>query len=283
MTNKDLTIIITTFKSEDKIENCLNSINTSINVIIVENSNNEKFKHYIEKKYPNVNCMLTNQNLGYGKANNVGLRKSTSKYSLILNPDTVLDTEAINNFFIFSKKNINFAMAGPAQSKKEFALVSSLENKNLNFLETDKIEGFAMFLNMEKFRNIGFFDENIFLYLEEIDLCRRARNVNEKIFILPAVKILHFEGKSVNRLFSHQVELTRNWHWMWSLFYYNRKHKNYFFALILVLPKLFSALIKSVYYKIFYKNKKKEIYAQRVSGLVNSIIGRPSWYRPTLD
>tara|TARA_B100000780_G_scaffold44375_1_gene27574 strand:+ start:5463 stop:6314 length:852 start_codon:yes stop_codon:yes gene_type:complete len=283
MTNKDLTIIITTFKSEDKIENCLNSINTSINVIIVENSNNEKFKHYIEKKYSNVNCMLTNQNLGYGKANNVGLRKATSKYSLILNPDTVLDTEAINNFFIFSKKNINFAMAGPAQSKKEFSLVPSQENKNLNFLETDKIEGFAMFLNMEKFRNIGFFDENIFLYLEEIDLCRRARNVNEKIFILPSVKILHFEGKSVNRLFSHQVELTRNWHWMWSLFYYNRKHKNYFFALILVLPKLFSALIKSVFYRIFYKNKKKEIYAQRVSGLVNSIIGRPSWYRPTLD
>jgi len=283
MTNKDLTIIITTFKSEDKIENCLNSINTSINVIIVENSNNEKFKHYIEKKYSNVNCMLTNQNLGYGKANNVGLRKATSKYSLILNPDTVLDTEAINNFFIFSKKNINFAMAGPAQSKKEFSLAPSPENKNLNFLETDKIEGFAMFLNMEKFRNIGFFDENIFLYLEEIDLCRRARNVNEKIFILPSVKILHFEGKSVNRLFSHQVELTRNWHWMWSLFYYNRKHKNYFFALILVLPKLFSALIKSVFYRIFYKNKKKEIYAQRVSGLVNSIIGRPSWYRPTLD
>jgi len=283
MTNKDLTIIITTFKSEDKIENCLNSINTSINVIIVENSNNEKFKHYIEKKYSNVNCMLTNQNLGYGKANNVGLRKATSKYSLILNPDTVLDAEAINNFFIFSKKNINFAMAGPAQSKKEFALVPSLENKNLNFLETDKIEGFAMFLNMDKFRSIGFFDENIFLYLEEIDLCRRARNVNEKIFILPAVKIFHFEGKSVNRLFSHQVELTRNWHWMWSLFYYNRKHKNYFFALILVLPKLFSALIKSFFYRICYKNKKKEIYTQRVSGLVNSIIGRPSWYRPTLD
>ena len=174
-------------------------------------------------------------------------------------------------------------MAGPSQSKKEFALEVSFKNKDLKFLETDKIEGFAMFLNMKKFRNIGFFDENIFLYLEEIDLCKRISNINEKIFVLPSVKILHLEAKSVNKLFSHQVELTRNWHWMWSLFYYNRKHSNYFLALVLILPKLFSALVKSIFYKIFSKNKKKEIYSKRVGGLINSIIGRSSWYRPTLD
>jgi len=283
MTNKDLTIIITTFKSEDKIENCLNSIDSSISVIIVENSSNEKFKQYIENKYSNVNCVLTNQNLGYGKANNIGLKRVSTKYSLVLNPDTVLDNDAVNNFFIFTKQKIDFAMAGPSQSKKEFVPEISFKNKDLNFLQTDKIEGFAMFLNMKKFRNIGFFDENIFLYLEEIDLCKRISNINEKIFVLPSVKILHLEAKSVNKLFSHQVELTRNWHWMWSLFYYNRKHSNYFLALVLILPKLFSALLKSIFYRIFSKNKKKEIYSKRVSGLINSIIGRSSWYRPTLD
>ena len=103
MTNKDLTIIITTFKSEDKIENCLNSIDSSISVIIVENSSNEKFKQYIENKYSNVNCVLTNQNLGYGKANNIGLKRVSTKYSLVLNPDTVLDNNAVNKFFIFTK------------------------------------------------------------------------------------------------------------------------------------------------------------------------------------
>tara|TARA_B100000795_G_C22782038_1_gene432813 strand:- start:1203 stop:2054 length:852 start_codon:yes stop_codon:yes gene_type:complete len=283
MTNKDLTIIITTFKSEDKIENCLNSIDSSISVIIVENSSNEKFKQDIENKYSNVNCVLTNQNLGYGKANNIGLKKVSTKYSLILNPDTVLDNDAVNNFFIFTKQKIDFAMAGPSQSKKEFVPEISFKNKDLNFLQTDKIEGFAMFLNMKKFHNIGFFDENFFLYLEEIDLCKRISNINEKIFVLPSVKILHLEAKSVNKLFSHQVELTRNWHWMWSLFYYNRKHSNYFLALVLILPKLFSALLKSIFYRIFSKNKKKEIYSKRVSGLINSIIGRSSWYRPTLD
>jgi GT2 family glycosyltransferase len=283
MTNKDLTIIITTFKSESKIESCLNSIDTSIKVIIVENSNNKKFKEYIENKYSNVKCILASLNLGYGTANNLGLSNSTSKYSMILNPDTVLSKDAINNFSSFAKKNINFALAGPLQEKKEFALKHIPKNNNLEFIETDKIEGFAMFLNMEKFKKIGFFDENIFLYLEEIDLCKRVRNVGEKIFIIPDIKILHLGAKSVNQSFSYQIELTRNWHWMWSLFYYNKKHYNYFYALFLVAPNLLSASAKSIFYSFFLNKKKKEIYLKRLSGLINSIIGKPSWYRPTLD
>ena len=279
MTIKDLTIIITTYRSEDNIEKCLNSIDNSIKVIVVENSNNKIFKKNLENKFSNVDCILTNDNLGYGKANNIALKKVETGYSLILNPDTTLDKDAIDNFFTIANKCLDFSIIAPLQSKKEF----QLEKYDSELFEADKVEGFAMFLNMKKFFQVGFFDENFFLYLEEIDLCKRISNINEKIFVLPSVKILHLEAKSVNKLFSHQVELTRNWHWMWSLFYYNRKHSNYFLALVLILPKLFSALLKSIFYRIFSKNKKKEIYSKRVSGLINSIIGRSSWYRPTLD
>ena len=101
MTNKDITIIITTFRSEDKIDMCLNSIDREIKVIVVENSNNEAFKNYLQNKYQNVECELTNDNLGYGKANNVGLKKVKTKYSLILNPDTTLNKDTIINFLIF--------------------------------------------------------------------------------------------------------------------------------------------------------------------------------------
>ena len=93
MTNSELTVIITTFKSESKIDSCLDSIDSSIKIIVVENSSNHKFKEYIEQKYSNTECVLTNENLGYGKANNIGLKKAKSKYCLILNPDTILDKE----------------------------------------------------------------------------------------------------------------------------------------------------------------------------------------------
>ena len=279
MTNKDLTIIITTFKSEDNIDKCLNSIDPNVKVIVVENSGNNIFKKNIEEKFLNVDCVLTNNNLGYGKANNIALNKVKTDYSLILNPDTILDKNALSNFFIIAKKNMNFSIIAPLQSKTEF----HLKNMNSDLLQTDKVEGFAMFLNMKKFINIGFFDENFFLYLEEIDLCKRVKNKNGNIYIAPNIKIFHLGAKSVNKIYSYKVELTRNWHWMWSLFYFNKKHSNYFNALILVLPILFSSLLKIFFYSLCFKKQKKEIYSQRISGLINSILGRTSWYRPTLD
>jgi len=101
--SKDLTVIITTFKSDLKIENCLNSINSQIKVIIIENSKSESFKINIEKKFTNVECVLPKENLGYSKANNLGLSKVKTKYALILNPDTVLDSEAKQFFRIYKK------------------------------------------------------------------------------------------------------------------------------------------------------------------------------------
>jgi len=279
MSNKDLTIIITTFKSEDNIEKCLNSIDPSVKVIVVENSSNNVFKRNIENKFSNVDCILTSDNLGYGRANNIGLNKVETNYSLILNPDTVLSNDTLSNFFTIVSENKDFSIIGPVQSKTEF----HLKNNNSKLLKTDKVEGFAMFLNMKKFINIGFFDENFFLYLEEIDLCKRVKNQNGDIYIAPNIKIFHMGAKSVNKIFSRQIELTRNWHWMWSLFYFNKKHSNYFNALILVMPTLFSSIFKILFYSLLHETKKKEIYSQRLSGLINSILGKASWYRPTLD
>ena len=279
MSNKDLTIIITTFKSEDNIEKCLNSIDPSVKVIVVENSSNNVFKRNIENKFSNVDCILTSDNLGYGRANNIGLNKVETNYSLILNPDTVLSNDTLSNFFTIVSENKDFSIIGPVQSKTEF----HVKNNNSELLKTDKVEGFAMFLNMKKFINIGFFDENFFLYLEEIDLCKRVKNRNGEIYIAPNIKIFHMGAKSVNKIFSHQIELTRNWHWMWSLFYFNKKHSNYFNALILVMPTLFSSIFKILFYSLLHETKKKEIYSQRLSGLINSILGKASWYRPTLD
>jgi len=282
MTNKELTVIITTFQSESKIDSCLNSINSSIKVIVVENSSNQKFKNYIERKYTNVECVLTNQNLGYGKANNIGLKKAKTKYCLVLNPDTIIEKNAIENFFSRVKKNEDFSIIGPLQLKNEFSKKNAFDD-SFALQEVDQVEGFAMFLNMKNFLDTNFFDENFFLYLEEIDLCKRVKKNNGKILVDPNIKIFHFAGESVNKNFSHQVELTRNWHWMWSLFYYNKKHYNYFYALILVFPNFFSALFKSFFFKYVFKNKKSEIYASRLSGLFNSIIGKPSWHRPKIN
>ena len=95
---KELTIVIVTFKSEDKIFSCLDSIPENINTIIVENSNNLNFKNLIEKKYNNTKCILLGENKGYAFANNIGLNLVKTKFALVLNPDTILSEIQIPKF-----------------------------------------------------------------------------------------------------------------------------------------------------------------------------------------
>ena len=79
-----------------------------------------------------------------------------------------------------------------------------------------------------------------------------------------------------------EMELSRNWHWMWSTFYFNKKHFGYLNSLFKVSGKFFSAFIKSIFYTLILNKVKRKIYYQRLSGLFNSIIGKDSWYRPKL-
>jgi len=136
-----------------------------------------------------------------------------------------------------------------------------------------------MFLNMSEFNDVGFFDENFFIYFEEIDLCKRLINKGKKIYLVTEIKINHFGGQSHNQSINDAMELSRNWHWMWSTFNFHKKHKSFIIALLIVFPKLISAIFKIIIYSILL-SKKKKIYYQRLSGLINAILGKKSWYRP---
>jgi len=275
MSESKITIVITSYKSDNKIYNCLDSINNNYKVIVVENSDNISFKHKLETRYSNLTCILAGENLGYAKGNNLGLSKVKTTYALILNPDTIVHENAIENFFLKAKKIDNFAIIAPAaqDEKNDF-------NNSKNFIEVDTVKGFAMFLKLSEFNEVGFFDDNFFIYLEEIDLCRRLRKKNKKIYLDPEIIINHQGGSSHDEKYNFEMELSRNWHWMWSTFYYTKKYKGLFFAIILTSRKFFSSILKYIFYLIVRNESKKCIYQQRMSGLFNAMIGNTSWYRP---
>ena len=135
---------------------------------------------------------------------------------------------------------------------------------------------------MTKFVNKNFFDENYFLYFEDIDLCRKVKSENGKIFQDFNIRITHFGAESVYTGSEFQLEKNRNWHWMWSTFYYHRKNFGYLFALLVIIPKFFSATLKLIFYSIIL-SKKKTIYLFRIKGIINGVFGKESWYRPSLD
>jgi GT2 family glycosyltransferase len=277
MNLKDLTVVIVTFKSDEIILNCLKSIPQEISVIVVENSNNHDFKKKIENNFKNINCILTGENKGYASANNVGLKLVKTKYALVLNPDALLDKNAIGNFLKTAETLKDFWLIGPGNDQ-----MIDIDFKEDNLKEVDNLKGFAIFFNMSKF-NDKYFDENFFLFFEEIDLCRRIKNSNGKIYLDKRILINHLGGSSVNNKNSFELEKNRNWHWMWSTFYYHKKYKGFVIAFILVFPKLLSAVIKTIIYLLLFKKENKEIYMCRLSGLFNSMMNKKSWYRPVVD
>ena len=206
MDSKELTVVIVTFKSEIKILDCLNSIGDQANIIVVENSQNIDFKNNLEKKFSNLKCILTGENLGYAAANNIGLKKVKTKYALVLNPDTILDKNAISRFFESIKKIEDFWLLGPASHQ-----MVELEFKKNELIEVDNLKGFAIFLNLSKFNN-EYFDEKFFLYFEEIDLCKKVKKKNGKIYLDRLIKIDHQGSKSVNNFNKLELEKNRNWH-----------------------------------------------------------------------
>ena len=274
---KDISIVITTYKSESKLYSCLNSLPQSAKIIVVENSNDVKFKQRLNIRYPNIECILTGENKGYSVANNIGLSQVTSKYSLVLNPDTVVEKNTLNNFLETAKHYPDFWLIGPSNHQ---ANENPLGNKKV--FEVNNLKGFAIFLNMEKFKK-EFFDENYFLYFEEIDLCKKVKINNGKIYLDQGLKIYHEGASSVDLKYKDELEKNRNWHWMWSSFYFHKKYKGFFIALIIIFPKLFSSFLKTIFFQLTLNKQKKDIYLNRLSGISNSILGKKSWRRPKID
>ena len=197
---------------------------------------------------------------------------------MILNPDATLHKNTLENFFEAIKQVSGFAIMAPyVQEKKDEN--KKIDNKNSSPILVKNVKGFAMFLNMPEFQDVGFFDEIFFFYFEEIDLCRRLVNCHKKIYLAPNIKINHTGGQSHSESINKAMELSRNWHWMWSTFNYHKKYKGFFVSFMIILPKLSSSFIKVLIYSLVF-NKKKKIYYQRLSGLINAIIGKSSWYRP---
>jgi len=275
---KNITFIIVSFRSDNVIQKCIESISPNCKVIVVENSQNTSIKKYLEKKFSNVRVLITGENLGYGRGNNLGISKVKTKYAFILNPDAYLEKNTLkelNNTKCILQEEFSILSPIIYDNKKYY---KSFNGKEKNFIEVDFVKGFAMLLNLEKINFNEIFDKKIFLFLEEIDLCKRIKESGGKIYIACKGKIYHNAKESSGNEF--EIELCRNWHWMWSLYYYNFKHFGMFSAYKITLYKFISSLLKILLSIILMKKKKYLLHKYRLLGLINAYKKKDSWLRP---
>ena len=291
ISRQNLTVIIVTFKSDNVIDNCIQSIDDKVKILVVDNSNSKLLKNNLEKKYKNVSCILSEKNVGMGAGNNIGIKSINTDFALILNPDVVLESNTIELLINETNKLKSFGIAAPIEINENYPnykLKKDLPNNNdeMKPFEVQSVDGYAMLLNLKRINDLekfNYFDENFFMYLENDDLCKRLFSKNEKIYIIPKSKIKHLGGMAVDRLYEYEIELSRNWHWIWSKFYFNKKHHGFLFALLNGIPTFCSSLLKFLFFFTINNQKRKDIYLKRLLGFLHALFGKPSHYRPKVE
>lgn len=276
MDYNQITVGIVTFKSENVIFNCLKSIKKIKKIIVLDNSNDKILKKKINKKYPKIKILLSKKNLGYGVANNKIITKSKTPFVFILSPDVILKKNCEERLLksIINLKQ-DFSILAPISQYRDYGFLKK------NITETEGVQGFAMMINRSKIIKAGMFDKNIFLYAEELDLCKRLRLNKEKIYINKTAKVFHLGAKSSNIGF--EFDKCRNWHWGWSKVYFEKKYSNNFLVYLKFAILLSVQMLKIIFYTILLNKKEAINKTMRFSGMLTSLLGKGSWYRPKFN
>ena len=234
----DISVIIVNYNVRDLLDTCLASIyqaNNShykIEIYVVDNNSVDDSVVFISNKYPEVKLIPNDKNLGFSKANNIALKKVSGKYVLILNPDTVLEEGTFEKLISFCEKDNSAGAVTSKLIKANGKLDSACKRSfptlsvalpriiglsrifpkskifgkyNLTYLdenktyEVDAICGAFMFIPKIIFDKVGLFDEDYFMYGEDLDLCYRINKSGYKIFYYPEVTTIHIKGESTKK------------------------------------------------------------------------------------
>tara|TARA_B100001057_G_scaffold35937_1_gene32509 strand:+ start:2528 stop:3376 length:849 start_codon:yes stop_codon:yes gene_type:complete len=271
-----ITVVLISYKSKKKIKNFLKNISNKNRILIIENSNEKSIKNEVYGQ--NIKLYFVN-NKGYAGSINYARKMVKTEYFFVFNPDVEGINDSIINQFYVTAKNLkdNFACMGPRYSNiSSKTLKQSDENKEIDTLPS--ISGASMFFNIKNFDLIGGFDENFFLYFEETDYCLRSLKQGFKSYQINSIKIKHYVGTSIEYENENEKEKLKNlyiWHFIWSKYYFNRKHYGSFRSIVKFSPILIRTFLKMIYYKIT-NNNRFEKFNNRYNGLISSIRGKNS-------
>lgn len=233
MAKLDLSVIILNYNTKELLKDCLNSIkkakknNYSWEIIVVDNASTDGSAEMVKKEFPEMKLIVNEKNLGFAAGNNVGVKKSSGKYVLFLNPDTIVQPETFSMMIDFMKR---YSKTGAATCRVElpsgkldyachrgfptpwnaltyfsglakiFPKVKCLAGYTLSHLPLEKTHqidsacGAFLMVRRKAGKEINWWDEDYFWYGEDLDFCYRLKQKNWPIFFVPKTKIIHYKG-----------------------------------------------------------------------------------------
>ncbi len=254
---KDISIIIVNYNVKDFLYQCLSSISPAkkhfnSEVIVIDNNSTDGSIEFLKPMFPEVNFIELKENIGFGKANNLGFDIAEGKYFLILNPDTVLSEDTLEVMWDYMEQNPEVGMSGCkvlnadgsfqlpcrrgfptpwASFCKLFGLQSLFPKSKLfaQYNQTfrsenetyyiDAIIGAFMFARADVVRELNGFDPEFFMYGEDLDLCYRTYKLGYKVAYHHQTSIIHYKGESTKRSSINEIK-----HFYNAMEIFSRKH-----------------------------------------------------------
>lgn len=285
----DLSVILVNLNDRAHLGRCLSSLQTSLEsleteVIIVDNNSEDGSREFVRSAFPWIGLIENRENVGYAKANNIGIKACNGLFVLLLNTDTVVPPEGLAVLLKEIKARPRCGAIGPALVHENRSFQVSF-GRRVDFFseffqkllfnpyfkmrpkhsrkirEAGWLSGACLLLRKTALEETGLFDENFFLYFEDIDLCRRLRRKGYDLLFFPEIEVVHVGGATTSpNKWLNRLEYRR------SQAYFYRKNNsslsNFFLKLYLRLNFFFLStfLLRQREEKALLSTAKKEIF-----------------------
>lgn len=280
----DISVIIVNFNVKYFLEQCLLSVvaaskNIKTEIIVIDNCSSDGSVAYLKEKFLEVKFVENKKNVGFSRANNQGVKIAKGKYVLILNPDTIIAEDTLQILFDKYQSEKNLGISGvqlidgsghylpeskraiptpkiafnklfSAVKKKKNSYYASFINEN-EIGEVPVLVGAFMFLKKSVYDEVGGFDEQYFMYGEDIDLSYKVLKAGYTNYYFGNTSVIHFKGESTQK----DIKYLRYFYKAMEIFFSKYFKKNMFYNFVLRLGIKFWFLLKWFNY-LFQKTKR---------------------------
>jgi hypothetical protein len=229
----NLSIVIVNWNTCELLAQCLDSIfahppGGDFEVWVVDNDSQDGSREMVQDRFPMVHLVANGENPGFARANNQALRRACGKYILLLNPDTLVTHGALERLVRFMEENPEAGGAGPRLLNPDLTLQESCYPRPTLFSEfwrmfhlesirhqgtypmdqwsleedreVDVLKGACMIVRCDVLNQVGFLDEDYYIYSEEVDLCYRMQQAGWRLYWVPQAQVIHFGGQSTQQV-----------------------------------------------------------------------------------
>ena len=284
----EISLVIVNYNSQEVIGECLGRLEGVAETIIIDNASEPESVDYVRRTFPRATLIENSRNLGYGSAVNQGFAAAKTKYTLVVSPDTDLEIEQLKTLYDAAEIYDDAAIIAPSLVDPRTGPQTWVMGPGeFGHRRVDPgtagpfcswfVPGTVMLCPTQRFLDIGGFDENIFLYMEDLELAKRITEAGYSMIYVPEVKVCHLNSRSSPP--SRRLHWRKEWNFAWGHCYVTEKFRGRSMARRAAWRYIRQKLPRSLFYLLALDLKRLIRDLAATHGAVSYLLNRKPLHR----